>query len=133
MRIYLHDAVADGAVLPFPQKHQADHNHSRDGHGDHQQAEQSGAAEAEVLPQGAVSVLTGRTSRGAHREEGEEAARAKTIQLMNYFGCGNKNFSLLMKNANGKTPLKHIYFYILYISIHFSIMIIRKRHFAMKY
>lgn len=128
--------MADGAVLPFPQKHQADHNHCRDGHGDHQQAEQSGAAEAEVLPQGAVSVLMGRRSRGAHSEEGEEAAHAKNNSADELIGCNNKKlFPLLMKNANGKTPLQthFFFFYILYISIHFSVIIIRKLHFAIKY
>ena len=57
---YLHDAVTDGAVLPLPQKHQADHDHSCYGHGNHQQANQCAAPEAEVLSQGAVGLLTGR-------------------------------------------------------------------------
>lgn len=58
---YLHDAVTDGAVLPLPQKHQTDHNHSCYGHRNHQQANQRTAAEAEVLSQRAVGPLTGRT------------------------------------------------------------------------
>lgn len=58
---YLHNAVTDGAILPLPQKHQADHDHSCYGHCDHQQADQSTAPEAEVLSQGAVWLLSGRT------------------------------------------------------------------------
>lgn len=57
---YLHDAMTDGAILPLPQKHQADHNHSCYGHRDHQQANQCTAAEAEVLSQRTVGFLTGR-------------------------------------------------------------------------
>lgn len=61
---YLHDAMADGAVLPLPQKHQTDHNHSCYGHRDHQQNNQRTAPEAEVLSQGAVGPLTGRLGNG---------------------------------------------------------------------
>lgn len=56
---YLHDAVTDSAVLPLPQEHQTDHNHSCYGHRDHQQADERAAPEAEVLSQGAVGLLTG--------------------------------------------------------------------------
>lgn len=55
---HLHDAVADGAVLPLPQKHQTDHNHSCYGHRYHQQTNQCAAAEAEVLFQGPEGPLT---------------------------------------------------------------------------
>lgn len=55
---HLHDAMADGTVLSLPQKHQTDHNHSRYGDGNHQQANQCAAPEAEVLSQGAVGLLS---------------------------------------------------------------------------
>lgn len=61
---YLHYAMADGTILPLPQKHQTDHNHSCYGHGDHQQTNQCTAAEAEVLSQGAVGPLKGRLDNG---------------------------------------------------------------------
>lgn len=49
--------MTDGAVLPLPQKHQADHYHSCYGHCNHQQANECAAPEAEVLSQGAVWLL----------------------------------------------------------------------------
>lgn len=61
---YLHNAMTDCAILPFPQKHQAGHNHSCYGHCDHQQANQYTATEAEVFSQRAVGLLTGRMSQG---------------------------------------------------------------------
>lgn len=48
---HLHNAVADGAVLPLPQQHQADDDDCGDRHGDDQQANQSTASKAEVLTQ----------------------------------------------------------------------------------
>lgn len=54
---HLHDAMADGTVLSLPQKHQTDHNHSRYGDCNHQQANQRAAPEAEVLSQGVVGLL----------------------------------------------------------------------------
>lgn len=60
---HLHNAVTDGAILPLPQKHQADHDHSCYGHCDHQQADQCTAAEAELLSHGAVRLLSGRTGK----------------------------------------------------------------------
>lgn len=71
---YLHDAMTDGAVLPLPQKHQTDHNHSCYGHRDHQQANQCTAPEAEVLSQGAVGLLKGRTSE---RKTGSATVRTQ--------------------------------------------------------
>lgn len=49
--------MADGTVLSLPQKHQTDHNHSRYGDCNHQQANQRAAPEAEVLSQGVVGLL----------------------------------------------------------------------------
>lgn len=77
---HLHDAVTDGAVLPFPQKHQADHNHGCYGHGDHQQADQGAAAKAEVLPQGAIGLLT---SRGNQWGEELKPKTTKTLSSIN--------------------------------------------------
>lgn len=57
---YLHNAVADGAILPLPQQHQTDHNYSCYGHRDHQHNDQCTAPEAEVLSQGMVGPLADR-------------------------------------------------------------------------
>lgn len=54
---HLHDAMADSAVLSLPQKHQTDHNHSRYGDCNHQQANQCAAPKAEVLSKGAIGLL----------------------------------------------------------------------------
>lgn len=54
--VNLYDAMTDGAVLPLPQKHQTDHNHSCYGHSDHQQANQCTAPKTEVLSQGAIGL-----------------------------------------------------------------------------
>lgn len=48
---HLHDPMADGAILPLPQHHQADDYDSSDGHCNDQQADEGTAAQAEVLPQ----------------------------------------------------------------------------------
>lgn len=47
---YLHNAMADGAVLPLPQHHQADDDDCSNGHRDDQQANKGTAAQTEVLP-----------------------------------------------------------------------------------
>lgn len=43
--------MADGAVLPLPQHHQADDDDRGYGHRDDQQADEGTAAQTEVLPQ----------------------------------------------------------------------------------
>ena len=74
---YLHDAVTDSAVLPLPQKHQTDHNHSCYGHRDHQQADERAAPEAEVLSQGAEGLLTGGRTGERGESNSEETTPAK--------------------------------------------------------
>lgn len=43
--------MADSAILPLPQHHQADNDDSSNGHGNNQQANKGTAAQTEVLPQ----------------------------------------------------------------------------------
>lgn len=72
--------MADGAILPLPQKHQADHNHSCYGHGYHQQTNQRAAAEAEVLIQGPEGSLTGGFF-GWEKKVGEKEQTMKNAKL----------------------------------------------------
>lgn len=74
---YLYDAMTDGAVLPLPQKHQTDHNHSCYGHSDHQQANQCAAPKTEVLSQGAIGLLTCRTGESKTESDSEETIYAQ--------------------------------------------------------
>ncbi|ETE61188.1 Transmembrane protein 45B [Ophiophagus hannah] len=54
---HLYNPMADGSILPLPQHHQAyDYNRSY-GNGDHQKANESAAAEAEVVAHQTVSFL----------------------------------------------------------------------------
>lgn len=50
--------MADGAVLPLPQHHQADDDDRGDGHRNDQQTDEGAAAQTEVLPQGPHGFLT---------------------------------------------------------------------------
>lgn len=61
--------MTDSAILPLPQKHQTDHNNGCYGHRDHQQANQCAAAEAEVLSQGPIGLLTGWNGGEEDREQ----------------------------------------------------------------
>lgn len=49
----LHNAVANGAILPLSKHHQTGHYHSCYGNRNHQQANQSAIPKAKLLPQGA--------------------------------------------------------------------------------
>lgn len=72
--------MTDGAVLPLPQEHQADHNHSCYGHRDHQQANQCAAPEAEVLSQRAVGLL--KVEWVSERERGSKETDQTTTGLL---------------------------------------------------
>lgn len=48
---HLHNPMADGAILPLPQHHQADDDDCGNGHRNDQQANKSTAAQTKVLPQ----------------------------------------------------------------------------------
>lgn len=97
---HLHNAVTDGAVLPFPQQHQTDHNHGRYGHCNHQQANQSAASEAEIIHQGAERLLLWSTAELWGKKNTSviytpKAQRAKTNPVNRYL----KELSMPLKQG----------------------------------
>lgn len=69
--------MADSPILPLPQKHQTNHNHSCYGYCNHQQANQCTAAEVEILSQGTVGLLTGTTSESETRQKQNMSSLAR--------------------------------------------------------